>query len=402
MKPLHYYFIGTGCWFVSYGIQSVIFAWLVTIVLRESPNMMGIAQMTLLLPTTFLLLIGGSLADHFGGKPIAILAQVFAAFCVFFLMVVIHFDQFSYSALLLFAFAMGCAQALVTPARDGLLALVAEGRIQRTVLKVTLIQFGVQMLGFLIASFADSAGAVIVLGFQMASLLLGAVALQRIQIPAHTRGSPDHPSFRHLLLSIKAGIVTVRQSPSMSTVVMMNCAMAVFFMGSYMVTVPLLIREVYGGTSAQLSGVNTANGIGLMLMVLYLLRLGYIRRQGRALILAHAAGAIALATASLGLGFGALIVSLGCWGMSGGAAVTMSRTIMQEQAPPDQRARVMALFSLSFMGAGPLGALYCGMMVQWLGPETTLLVNATAMFIVVTLITAKSSLWQLDSGVSDG
>ncbi|MFT7138734.1 MAG: hypothetical protein ACI9B8_001151, partial [Sulfitobacter sp.] len=50
MKPLHYYFLGTGAWFLAYGIQSVAFAWLVTIVLAESPTMVGFAQMAFLLP----------------------------------------------------------------------------------------------------------------------------------------------------------------------------------------------------------------------------------------------------------------------------------------------------------------------------------------------------------------
>ena len=94
IKPLHYYLIATGSWFLAYGIQGVMFAWLVTIVLRESPNMVGVAHMTLLAPATVLVLIGGSLADHFGGKPIAIIGQLLAALCVFLLALVIFFWSF--------------------------------------------------------------------------------------------------------------------------------------------------------------------------------------------------------------------------------------------------------------------------------------------------------------------
>ena len=64
MKPLHHYLIGNGSWFYAYGIQSVVFAWLVTMVLHESPKMVGLAQMSLLIPATMFMLIGGSLAEH--------------------------------------------------------------------------------------------------------------------------------------------------------------------------------------------------------------------------------------------------------------------------------------------------------------------------------------------------
>ena len=43
MKPFHLYLLGTGSWFLALGIQSVMFAWLVTMVLHESPQMVGIA-----------------------------------------------------------------------------------------------------------------------------------------------------------------------------------------------------------------------------------------------------------------------------------------------------------------------------------------------------------------------
>ena len=69
MRPLHYYLVGTGTWFMAFGVQGVMFSWLVAMVLRESPERVGIAQMALLLPGTLLLLLGGSYADRFGGRP---------------------------------------------------------------------------------------------------------------------------------------------------------------------------------------------------------------------------------------------------------------------------------------------------------------------------------------------
>ena len=80
MKRVHWYLLGTGSWFVALGIQTVLFSWLVTMVLRESPTKVGVAQMTMMLPSLFLLLIGGSLADRFGARRMVMFAQGAAAF----------------------------------------------------------------------------------------------------------------------------------------------------------------------------------------------------------------------------------------------------------------------------------------------------------------------------------
>ena len=85
----------------------------------------------------------------------------------------------------------------------------------------------------------------------------------------------------------------------MSVVVIQNCAMGIFFMGSYIVTLPILLREFYDGSSAELSWMNATNSFGLFLMILILLRIGDVHRQGRALILSQGIGCIALATAAL-------------------------------------------------------------------------------------------------------
>lgn len=397
MKPLHYYFVGTGSWFLAFGIQSVIFAWLVTMVLEEAPRMVGIAQMALLTPTMLLMLVGGSLADHFGGRRVAIWGHLAAAMAPLFLTTVVYLDHLTYSAIIVFAIMMGCAQAMVTPSRDGLLGLIAEGRIQRRVMQVSMIQFGVQMIGFFAASFADRLGAGIILMLQSSLLLLGAVAYYKLDVPYPPPARLAHGMLTQIRRSISEGYRTVRASPFMRTVVLQNCAMGMFFMGSYIVSLPLVIRDVYGGSSMELSWVNAANSLGLVLTIILLLRFGDLHRQGRALLIAQAVGSVALAGAGLGLGFLSLFGFMFAWGMCGGIAMTMSRTIMQELAPPDQRARMMAFFSFSFMGSGPVGALLSGFLCDWLGPTNALLVSSSSMLVAVALVALRSSLWHLDA-----
>ena len=395
IKPLSIYFIATGSWYLSYGMQSVVFAWLVTIILNETPDKVGLAQMAYLLPGTIFILIGGSIADQFGGRKIALIAQCAAASMAAGLALSMALTSFTYDKFLVFAVCMGCSQAILTPARDGLLPLVADGQIQLRVVQASTIQFGIQMIGFVFASMADAVGAVMMLAVQSIVLSVGAVAYFFLEVPLVKSARTQARMLNQLRASIIEGFRSVIASPGMRMVVLQNCAMGIFFMGSYIVTVPLLIREVYNGSSTELSLINAANSLGLFLTIVVLLRVGDIKRQGRALLIAQGFGALVLSLAAIQVSFITLMGILFVWGMCGGMAMTMARTIMQEQSDEHQRGRMMGFYAFSFMGSGPIGALLSGYLVAWFGPSTSLAIASLCMFVVVVLVGTQSNLWHL-------
>jgi MFS family permease len=376
-------------------MQSVVFAWLVTIILNETPDKVGLAQMAYLLPGTIFILIGGSIADQFGGRKIALIAQCAAASMAAGLAVSMALTSFTYDKFLVFAVCMGCSQAILTPARDGLLPLVADGQIQRRVVQASMIQFGIQMIGFVLASMADTVGAVMMLAVQSIVLSVGAVAYFYLEVPLVKSARTQARMLNQLRASIIEGFRSVIASPGMRMVVLQNCAMGIFFMGSYIVTVPLLIREVYNGSSTELSLINAANSLGLFLTIVVLLRVGDIKRQGRALLIAQGFGALVLSLAAIQVSFITLMGILFVWGMCGGMAMTMARTIMQEQSDEHQRGRMMGFYAFSFMGSGPIGALLSGYLVAWFGPSTSLAIASLCMFVVVVLVGTQSNLWHL-------
>ncbi len=364
-----------------------MFAWLVTIILNESPVMVGVAQLALLFPATLLMLVGGSVADRLGGKSVAVVSQSLAAIPIGVLALFLLFDHLSFQVMIAYAICIGSLQAFVTPARDGMLNAVADGNIQRTVVKVTLIQFLVQMGGFTLAGTADAIGGFIIIATQAVIVLAGAVALGLL--PNRQVGTVPlarEPWFTTLFRSIANGFHTVWSNPSMRMVVIQNVAMGICFMGSYVVTIPLLIRELYHGSSRDFSLVNVVNSTGLVVTILLQLILREIRHKGNALLIAHGLGAVILGTASLGFSFPVFLALMFCWGACGGIAMSMSRTIMQEQAPNNQRGSVMSFFSFSFMGAGPLGALLWGYTAEIIGLQMTLFVACVAMFSVTLAI----------------
>lgn len=389
-------------------------------VLHESPVNVGFAQMAFLLPTTLLILIGGSVADRFGARAIVIRAQSLALVPLGALLYMLLSDQLTFNGLLGYAVCMGTVQAFVTPARDGLLNQVAGSGVQRAVVITSMVQFGVQLLGLALSMLTDWFGPEPLVVTQILVLLMGVVAFTRIPAsvdhPGNTlsdevEGSDDvagavltavpkqarQPLLTAVRNSLREGAVTVFASAPMRSIIWLNIAMGVFFMGSYMVATPLLIREFFSTDSSALAGLNAANSLGLFLMVWLLLRLGTVERPGRALLISQIVGGFVLALGVLPMGYWVFVLLIFCWGVCGGVAMSMSRSIMQELAPDGQRSRVMSFYSLAMMGAGPLGALWAGFLCEHIGSRQALIVNGLAMVGLASLVYSSRTLAELRS-----
>ena len=399
MTPRNAYLLATSAWFFAFGMQSVLFAWLVTIVLREPAEFVGWAQTALLAPSMVLVLLAGAWADRVGADRQAFWAQAVAVFAPWILIAVLYLGLLSYSVMIFYAIVMGIAQAFVTPARDSLLNHVAGNQVQRTVLLTSLCQFTFQIVGYSIAGFAEHLGGEFVLAVQSAGMLLGLLGFYLIRrsgtVPR--RSSKDGTGIS-IVASLREGASTVMRSPTMRVVVVQNVAMACFFMGSFIVCFPLVIREVFAGSSGDLAILNAVNSLGLVLTILLMLRIGYVERAGKALLTFQGIGAVVLACAGLVDQFTFFVLLIFVWGLCGGIAMPMSRTLMQELAPPEQRARVMSFYAFSFMGAGPLGTLFCGYMSGLFGPQTAIVVCGASMFTVVLLVILSSRLWHAKFG----
>ena len=72
----------------------------------------------------------------------------------------------------------------------------------------------------------------------------------------------------------------------------------------------------------------------------------------------------------------------------------MSRTLLQQLAPPNQRGRVMSFYAFSFMGAGPFGALLNGYMSDLYGPQQAIIFSGLGMIIVLLVVSSVSPLWR--------
>jgi MFS family permease len=395
-REFYWYMAGRGCYFTAFGIQSVLFAWLLAIGLQESAEHIGVAQMLLNLPLLVLLLFGGAIADRSDCRRLLMRLQLLLTLPPLALLLLQTTGGLDFLAMALYGIVVGTLGAFVIPARDSLLTKVSSAEIQRGVTMMMLVQFGGQLTGILLAGTAGRVGPIPLLAAQAAVMAVSAYSSYRLN-PAPPE--PRERATRHLA-DIVAGLGEAARSPRIASVIIYIFADGVLFIGLYLVVLPLLVRDVYGGGSGMLAGLNSCFMVGITLMLLVLLRFGDVRRPGRALMLAAVGDFVVPLILRLAPPEWLAYVCLLFWGLGAGLSMNMSRSLVQGAAPPFHRARILAIYQLGFIGGAPIGSIFIGQLVQRYGLFDAMLVPVLAMAGVWLAVFLLSPLWRLGPGRS--
>jgi MFS family permease len=388
--PLRWYLTSTALFLVPGGIQAVLFPWLVAVYLHESPERVGFAQMASQLPMLLLILWGGLVGDRVDQRRLLIYLQIGMMGPPLVMAWLFGSGRLAYEVLLIWALIGGCFGAFVQPTRDALLNRVAGTEVQKVVTMAIGIQFGIQILGFTLGSTADVIGAPALLIIMAAFMLASSLATSRI--PA-LEPIPQPPR-RHPLKEIGEGLAIARSSEVIRPTIIYTFAIGVFFAGAYMVLLPLMVRDLYAGSSAGIAGAFTANMLGTVTTILVLMRRGGVDRPGRAMLLAGISGSLSLSLLFFELPEWLFYFVIYLWGLGGGISMTMSRSIVQEASPETHRARLMSVYSLGMMGGMPIGSLALGWCVGQFGVRNAVLVPVIG-FALVVMFLGSSKLWQV-------
>ncbi|MEQ9517848.1 MAG: MFS transporter, partial [Parvibaculum sp.] len=282
---LNWYLLGQACWFVSLGLQFVLFPHLVANVLHAAPFWVGFAQMSLSAPAILFMLLGGATADRGDPRTILFRVHLFAALPPLVLAQAMDGGTLSFWMLVAYGLFMGTTSAFAMPARDASLNLVASGNIQKAVTLAMTVQQTAQLLGMVVALSAAAFGVSLLFGAQALIMLLGGIAAR--QLPKKPVVETGHPP---RLQAMMEGIVYIRRSENLLPVVTAMFAVGVFFIGSFLVALPLLVRDYYQGGVIELGIANIGFWGGTIVSTVTLLRFGHVVRRGRAVMCALASG----------------------------------------------------------------------------------------------------------------
>lgn len=387
-----WYLCGLGGWFAAAGLGNIMFPWLVAVVLHETPERVGLAQMALMAPPTLLLLLGGAIADRSDCRALLVRFHLLAMAPPLALAVVIVAGAASYPVLLGYGLATGAIAAFVTPARDALLSRIVGADLARAIAVATVVQFACQLAGIALAGTAGRTGAPPLLALQ--ALLLGAGAITTWRLAAAPPTGQRSESRR---AAMHDGLLEVWRSPVILPAIVAIAAVGVLYVGTFFVVIPLLVREAYHGGSAALAALSACFWGGTIAATLVQVRVGALRRPGRAMLVAITLGVGVLAAMAVEGAFALLAGLCLLWGVGAGVTMTQGRTIVQLAAPESHRARAMAVFQLGLFGGAPIGAIAMGYLVAAVGPRLSVLFPAVAMLFVMTGLLLRSGIWRADS-----
>jgi MFS family permease len=103
------------------------------------------------------------------------------------------------------------------------------------------------------------------------------------------------------------------------------------------------------------------------------------------------ASATVLFTIGRGVSYPAFLGLTLLSGACGGIAMTMGRTLVQENAPEALRSRVMSIYTLSVLGGTPLGNLLMGHLAAQVGVLAGITIAAIAMAVTTLTVRAFAS-----------
>jgi MFS family permease len=319
----------------------------------------------------------GGAADRFDRRRLLALTQLAAGITAGGLAVLTLLGMVTAPVVVALSFVLGLALAFMVPALLSLVPLLVEGRDLDAAISLNSLTFNLAravgpLLGALVA---ERLGYGPAFALNALSFLAFAAALTLLVRPrAQERVRGPRPLLRE-------AIRDVRREPVWVALLVVVAAIS-FTADPILTLAPELARDVFEGTDLHAGLLVGAFGTGATVTALTMT--GWLRMRRNALpgaLLVQAGGMVGVAVApGLGAAMGAMFVS----GAGYLAAVTRATTRLQSEVPDVLLGRVMALWSLCFVGSRPFAALLDGAIAEVAGAR----VAAATMAVPSVLVAA--------------
>ena len=394
LNSLFFYMIGQASWYLSQGLQIVLFPTILILMLEVSPSNYGLAQVSLLAPSIFLIVLGGTIADRTDTRVLLCFVHLLATMPLFLILFALHLNFLSYELMIFYGLIMGCASAFALPSRESLLTSISQGEIQRTVTIAMITQFGFQLIGMSVGGLADNLGVFPLIIAQGFSLIIGAYFSLKLPKPSFKK---EPFKLKKIKDDMIEAFIEVKNSKEIFPVSLSMIMVGLCFMGNNLVTLPYITTERYGFGSTGFAIVSACFWMGTLSSNSILAIKKDIKRWGTALMIAMSSGLPILGSLYFEMPFYIFCFVIFSWGCGAGVVIAMGRTITQTFAVESHRGRMLSVYTLAFMASGPIGAIISGNIIEKYSLQTNILITSSIGIIFIAILSLKTNIWKIKS-----
>jgi MFS family permease len=378
------YFIGMlvstcGTW-----MQSVAQSWLV-LRISGSSAAVGFTVALQFLP----ILLGGAwsgvLADRIDKRRLLMGTQTAAGILAGALGFVVILDVVQLWHIFVLAFALGIVTALDNPARRALaVEMVGKEHVSNAVSLSSAMFTGARVIGPAIAGLLIAGVGIAWCFFANAISYVAAIAAFMLMRPAEFQAADRIPRQKGQL---RDGLRYVWRTPELRTPLLIVAVIGTLSY-NFQVVLPALAKFTFGGDASTFGVMYSIMSVGSVLGALFVAHRTYATR-GMLVASAGAFGALLLVAAiAPNLWLETLVLMF--VGGAGVMFVSTANGLLQQHADPQMQGRVMALYSVAFLGSTPIGSPIVGWVDDAFGPRAGLALGgftalATALVVVARL-----------------
>ncbi|HAL46625.1 MAG: MFS transporter [SAR202 cluster bacterium] len=381
-RDFRWMWAGSFVSFTAMMMQMITRGWLVLRLADDSPLALAFVMMSFAVPSTFVSLIGGALADRVPKKRLIIWGQSGNAAMTLLLAVLDATDLIEFWHVLVIGFANGSMMSLAMPGRQAILSEIVPERSLMNAISLTNSGMnmtriiGPALAGFLIV-FIGTSGVF----FLVSAVYMFAAGTMAMVNAGST--SPDAPR-KSVAGDIKAGFAYVVSDRTMLGVIVLSL-LTILFGSSYWALMPAWAREALDVQSDGLGILMTIMGAGALMGTLGLAAIQEMPRRGLVLLAMALTWGLSLSAFSQMTSYLVAVPFLLILGLVNSVFMSLNMTMMQVLAPPEMRGRMMAIGMMTF-GAMPLSALPFGFLAETTGSTPDALFVSGMLLTVATLI----------------
>jgi predicted MFS family arabinose efflux permease len=362
-------------------VQEVALYW-IAYEITGSPMALGILGLCGAAPRLLLGALGGVLVDRYDRKRLLILIQFFSILPVLLFLILYTSGALEFWHLLAVEVLFGSIRAVNPSASQSILAeLVPREHLMNAVSLYT--------IGFNFARIVGpSLGGVLILWIGvrgcyvvfLISLIFSGVGLMLIRLKDQRAANPEQDFVREF----KEGFQYVWASPLIMSSIAAAYTFSIFIV-TYQRFLPVFAKEIFAVGPEGLGMLMAAPGIGAIASLTFLASVGERWNRAWLLWITTTVTPIFLILFCLSPVFWISVVLLGLVGAGQVSFRTISRVIIQVEAPRDLLGRVMSVFNMD-QGMRSLGSVVLGVFATIFGASLGLALTAGVSLIVTTTL----------------